>query len=146
MGWSMTVKLTPRQRCAVRHPVASSTVPPHARHIKRNGNIQTTLTFDLAPLESLIEDDVPLPDEIVERAINGWFGVWHGSVTTFPITHTHAWCTLTTAKAEGVLKRLCASVGIKETAEVHLSSDEKSIHVYRWATLDELAIALEMLE
>lgn len=134
--------LTPRQRCAISNPTLDSTEDPHARHHKRSGNVQSILTFEVAELDSLKDEpDDEIPDDVLARGINGWFAVWHGRVATHPVSHVDKWDSITTARAEGVLKRVVESVGLEDSIEVHNGADLKSIHVYKWATHDELRLA-----
>lgn len=130
--------LTPRQRCSVSHVIHIDDLStPNPMHHRVNGNIQSILTFEvreLASLEGHGEDES-------SRSIDGWFGVWHGRVSAYPVLDLKQWDSLTTAKAEGIITRLLQRVGINEATEVHPGSDEKSVHVYKWSTHAELKIA-----
>ena len=132
-------KMTPRQRCAIVFPVTDSGALPHTRHIRRNGNIDSILTFDVAEVESL-EEATP---EILARSAMGWFGVWHARVSMYPIRELRAWNKPSIDRAQVTLMRLVNGVGIEHDLEVHNGADLRSIHVYKWATPDELVAANE---
>lgn len=137
--------MTPRQQFAVKNPIADTTIIPDAGYKRLNGNIGSILTFDVAEVSKL----EGAPEEIVERAVDGWFAVWHGRVTAMDRKHIPKplddWDRIETAKAEGIITRLVSSIGRKEDIEVHNGSDLKSIHVYKWATPAELRMAEHLI-
>lgn len=134
--------LTPRQKCSIANVVhANDLSTPNPKHHRINGNIQSILTFEVNELSALKGHG----EDESSRAVDGWFGIWHGRVSAFPVEDLKSWDRLTTAKAEGVISRLLLRVGIDEDAEVHPGSDGKSVHVHKWATHDELKIAKDRL-
>ena len=134
--------LTPRQKCSIANVVhANDLSTPDPRHHRINGNIQSILTFEVNELSALKGHG----DDEENRSVDGWFGIWHGRVSSFPVSDLKSWDSLTTAKAEGVISRLLLRVGIDDDVEVHPGSDGKSVHVHKWATHDELKIAKNRL-
>lgn len=134
--------LTPRQKCAIANAVhAKDPSTPDPRHHRVNGNVQSILTFEVNELASLKGHG----DDEANRAVDGWFGIWHGRVSTHPVSLLDDWDRLTTAKAEGVITGFLSRAGLDGDAEVHPGSDGKSIHVYKWATHGEIAIAKDRL-
>lgn len=134
--------LTPRQRCSISDALhANDQSVPDPRHHRINGSIQSILTFEVNELARLIGHG----DDERDRSVDGWFGIWHGRVSTHPVSLVDGWDSLTTAKAEGIITRLLSRAGLDEDTEIHLGSDEKSIHFYKWATHQELAIAEKRL-
>ena len=132
--------MTPRQRCAVVYPIADTGTIPHARHHRRNGGVQSILTFDVAEISSLKGADLAT----VGRALDGWYAVWHARVSMHPVTHVDDWDAATIENAKGVVMRCVAGVGIDEV-EVHNGSDLQSIHVYKWATHEEIQLSAHEL-
>ena len=102
-----------------------------------NGNSQSILPFYVNEWSSLKAHG----EDESNRSVDGYFGMWHARASTYPVSDLKGWDRLTTAKAEGILMRLFSSVGIEEHIEVHPGSDGKSVHVHKWATHGELAIA-----
>ena len=133
--------MTPRQRCAIVYPIADSGALPHARHHRRNGNVQSILTLDVAEIGKL----KGATKDILARSLDGWYGIWHARVSMHPVTHLDEWDEITIGQAKLAMMRCVGGVGIEDGVEVHNGADLQSIHVYKWATLDELKLSLEEL-
>ena len=131
--------MTPRQRCAVAYPIANTAITPHVRHHRRNGTIDSILTFDVSEISKLEDAD----DETVARAVDGWFAVWHARVSMNPYRHLKTWPKPTISRAKTIMLGLMKRVGIEEGIEIHNGSDLHSVHVYKWATHAEIRLAME---
>ena len=131
-------KMTPRQRTAISNPIADPGVVPHLRHHRQNGNVQSYLTFDVSEISSLTGSD-----ELESRSIDGWCGVWHARVSHSPVRNLEAWSPKFIEAGKLALMNMLARVGVELCTEVHNGSDSKSVHVYKWATMEELQIAID---
>lgn len=137
--------MTPRQKCAIRHPVTDQSIP-HERHFKTKQFVQSILTFELMSVTSLPGAD----DEVMQKCVmlnDGglYFGVWHGRVSMRPPSLVSSWGCGETKEASGILSRLSHGVGISEGSEVHEGSDGKSVHTHVWATPAEIRFAESQL-
>jgi len=131
--------ITPRQRAAIYHPIPSASAEPlHVRHVKRNGNIDSILTFDVMELGAITQ---MVKEDILNRSVEGWIGVWHARVSMHPARDLKAWNTPSTDRAKDIIMRLVAGVGFDHDIEVRNGSDMKSIHVHKWATPAEVCVA-----
>ena len=134
----MTIKdkMKPRQRCAIANPVVDDS-ELHPRHHKINGYVQSIMTFEIAEASSVGQVDA----EFVARCVGGKFYRWHARASMLPVRHVDTWPKPTIANAQGVLKRLLDGVGEDEDVRVRNGSDLNSIHVYKWATHEEIGLA-----
>lgn len=140
MNENIKKRMTPRQQIAVSNPIADPGAIPHPRHHRRNGNVQSYLTFDVSEISSLDgeEDEIA---EIVERSVEGWYGAWHARVSHSPVRRLDAWSPKFIEAGKAILLGIMVRVGMDINPEIHNGSDLKSVHVWKWATHEELQLA-----
>lgn len=128
-------KLTPRQRCAIANPLGGDKKEFHARFHKRNGNLQSVLVFHM-----FVGDDVPT--QLVGRADDdGRAAVWHAFIGQHPEKPIDKWSSNDKRRARTTVMGLVAKVGEGE-ARSSAGSDGDTIHVYKLATIEEIAMAV----
>lgn len=136
----MTLKksMTPRQRCAISHPVVSDPdSETHARHLNRHRGTQAILTLEVSHLTSFKDYN----ESLIARSVDGWLAAWHARVSMRPVRHVDLWPTRFTDNACRILKDLLEGVGVDGDFEFHNGSDLQSIHVYKWSTHEEIRLA-----
>lgn len=133
----MGTKMTPRQRCALLNPVKNGRVHLHERHYRRNGYLQSILTFDLF-------SDPGYQKKFQDYIYNGNIGVWHGRVSHFPAKPIDDWGSITIRKAKIVVTRLVNNVGDpKGELKFSPGKEDQSFHVFTVGTKEEVCRALE---
>jgi len=132
-------KYTPRQRCAIAHPVRKKEGYLHPRYWRRNGDFQSVLTFDLFDAEDV-------PEKFKEQTSGGQVGIWHGRIWRCPEALAIGdWTAEDLSKAQKMMMRLVNKVGMYAHEAVP-GKDNASVHVFRWGTITEVAMALRAIE
>lgn len=130
-------QMTPRQRCAILNPFVDGS-DIHPRYHRRTGHIQTILTFDVIDVD---EFEGPDKAKAEERSLDGWVGFWNARVTLFPSVKFDKWKPDQVRQARTAVQRLVARVGITEDVEITPGEGSDTIHVMKWATVDEVRTA-----
>jgi len=131
-------RFTPRQRCAIARPALTNAEGNHPRYHRRNGYWQSILTFDL------FREEVP-ECLLEEHGMSGRVGVWHARIAMYPTKLVSEWSAEEVNDARTAARRLVVGVGQGST-EIAEGADQRSLHVFRWATISEVAQAIRSQE